>query len=144
MNQSGFLSQRSKYPSMSSLASAGIMPPGHTYVPRRFKPEKPFGPTFISIMNRTWRGDGRKYICYAIISMCICILFVCATGLYVGHRNVSRITPVLRTEGFGAIFMVIALCFWCLTFHLIYKARVASNRWRRHVRVRHLIELKKT
>lgn len=87
-------------------------------------------------MNRTWRGDGGKYICYAIASFCVCILFVCATGLYVGHRNVSRITPVLRTEGFGAVFLIIALCFWCLTFHFIYKARVASNKWRRHVRFR--------
>ena len=56
------------------------------------------------------------------------------SGLYIGHRNVSRMI-VLRTEVFGAIFVIITILLWSLMFHFIYKARMESNKWRASVRV---------
>ena len=126
-----------KYPSMQSvntLLSQGYLPPGHGYVPKPIKPDKPFGPTFVTVMNRTWRGPGKKYLQYALVAWCVAILFLLATGLYWGHRNVSRMI-VLRTEWFGAIFAIIFVCLVGLTFHLIHRARQESNRWRSFVRV---------
>ena len=126
-----------KFPSMTSvhsMLSHGHLPPGHGYVPKPIKPDKPYGPTFVSVMNRTWRGPGKKYINYAIVTWCFAILFLLASGLYIGHRNVARLI-VLRTEWFGAIFTIIFICLFCLTIHFIYKARQASNNWRKYIRV---------
>ncbi|ELU07449.1 hypothetical protein CAPTEDRAFT_226464 [Capitella teleta] len=125
-----------KFPSVSSIhsmVSMGYLPPGHGYIPKKPKPDKPYGPNFVSVMNRTWRGPGRKYIHYALVCMAVSILFFVSAALYFAHRNVARLR-VLRTEVFGALFIVIAVCSLGAMFQLIYKARVESNKWRRHVK----------
>lgn len=130
-----------KFPSVSSIhsmVSMGYIPPGHGYVPKKPKPDKPYGPTFVSVMNRTWRGPGRKYLHYALICLVVSIVFFTSAALYFGHRNVARLR-VLRTEVFGAIFIVIAILSLSAMFQLIYKARVESNRWRSHVNVSEMI-----
>ena len=121
-----------RFPSMTSvhsMVSMGHLPPGHGYVPRKQKPDKPYGPNFVTIMNRTWRGPGAKYLIYSLICFCVALVFYSSAALYFGHRNVSRMI-VLRTEVFGAIFIIIAILFTGLTFHYLYKANEASNKWR--------------
>lgn len=127
-----------KYPSVSSIqsmVSLGYMPPGHGYVPKKPRPDKPYGPNFVSVMNRTWRGPGQKYINYSLACMAVAILFYTAGGLYVGHRNVHRLV-VLHTEVLGVLLFVVAISSTCLMFHFIFRARQESNRWRRGVRFR--------
>lgn len=121
--------------SVHSMASLGHLPPGHGYIPRKQKPDKPYGPSFITIMNRTWRGPGKTYLTYALVAFCLALLFYGSAALYFGHRNVSRLM-ILRTEVFGAIFLIIAILLTGLTFHFIYKARYASNHWRGSTKVR--------
>ena len=124
-----------KYASMSSMASMGYLPPGHGYVPKKFKPEKPLGLSFITIMNRTHRGPGKKYMQYAGICAALAILLFVGAALYFGHRNVSRMI-VLRTEVLGAVMIMGGIVLVAMMGKLIYKARVESNRWRYYIRVR--------
>ena len=70
------------------LVLSGYMPPGHGYVPKKQKPDKPYGPSFNSIMNRTWRGPGEKYLYYALVCGCVAILFFTGAGTYWGLRYV--------------------------------------------------------
>ena len=126
-----------RYPSMTSvhsMASLGHLPPGHGYIPRKQKPDKPYGPSFVTIMNRTWRGPGKTYLLYALVACCVSLTFYGSAALYFGHRNVSRMM-VLRTEVWGAIFIIIGILTTGLTFHLIWMARMASNDWRLYTRV---------
>ena len=126
-----------KFPSVSSIhsmVSMGYLPPGHGYVPKKPKPDKPYGPSFVSIMNRTWRGPGRKYIHYSLFLLGMSLLFYSGGALYFGHRNVVRLR-VLRTEVLGALMVAVGILCSAGSFHFLYKARVESNRWRKHVRV---------
>ena len=38
--------------SMQSMLSMGYLPPGHGYVPKKQRPDKPYGLTFVTRMNR--------------------------------------------------------------------------------------------
>lgn len=126
-----------RYPSMASVHSAGsigYVPHSRAYLPRKTGPGKPYGPTFVSVMNRMWRGSGRKYIVYSIISLCVAVLFFAGAALYFGHRNVARLI-VLNTEVLGALMVVGGILFTGAFFHFVYRANVASNRWRSNIRV---------
>ena len=128
-----------KYPSMTSVntvLSMGYLPPGHGYVPKKEKPEKPYGLPFTTVMNRTHRGPGRKHLRYALAFGIAAILFFSGAALYLGHRNVSRMI-VYRTEVLGAFMVVVGiLCVYWMG-RCIYTARVESNKWRAGVRVSH-------
>jgi len=127
-----------KYPSMQSvhsMMSMGILPPGHGYVPKKIKPDKPYGLSFKTRMNRTHRGPGQKYLKYAAICGGFALLLFLGASVYFGQRNVGRLL-VLRTEVLGALMIVAGLCLVSAMGQLIWKARVESNRWRYYVRFR--------
>lgn len=127
-----------RYPSMASVHSAGSLayvPHSRAYLPLKTSPGKPYGPNFVTVMNRMWRGSGKKYIIYAIISLCVALLFFAGGALYFGHRNVARMI-VLNTEVLGALMIAAGILFTGAFFHFMYKANVASDRWRSNVRFR--------
>ncbi len=127
-----------KFPSISSIhsmASLGYLPPGHGYIPKKPKPDKPYGPSFVTVMNRSWRGPGRKYLRrYALGCLCTAIIFYTSAALYFGHRNVFRLI-VRHSEPMGSILLMIAILFTGGMFYYVWKANLESNRWRSHVRV---------
>ena len=126
-----------KYPSLTSvhsMASIGFLPPGHGYVPKKEKPEKPYGLAFVTVMNRTHRGPGKKYLHYALASGIFALLLFGGAALYFGHRNVSRMV-VYRTEVLGALMIIGGILFVAIMGEYLYKARVESNRWRMGIRV---------
>ncbi len=116
------------------MISIGHMPPGHGYVPKKQKPEKPYGLPYTTIMNRTHRGPGKKYLQYALATAIVGLFFFMGAALYLGHRNVSRMI-VRRTEVFGALMVIVGIICISLVGHFIWKAREESNRWRAGVRV---------
>lgn len=126
-----------RYPSVGSVHSMtniGYMPHSRAYLPLKTSPEKPYGPSFVNVMNRMWRGSGRKYVIYALICLCTAILFFVGGALYFGHRNVSRMI-VLNTEVLGALMIAGGILFTGAFFHFMYQANMASNRWRQNIRV---------
>jgi len=116
------------------MAGLGRLPPGHGYLPTRVKPDKPYGPSFVTVMNRMWRGPGQKYINYALACLGAALLFFLGGALYFGHRNVGRM-KVMNTEVLGALMVVMGILFVGAFFQLIYQANVVSNEWRTDVRV---------
>lgn len=129
-------SQMNKCPSMTSVHSmvgVGRLPPGHGYVPHKEAPDKPYGPSFISVMNRMWRGKGKKYIHYAIACMCLAVLFIVGGAVYMGHRNVSRMM-VKNTEVLGPFMIAVAILLVGGFFHFMYRANQESNKWRSYIR----------
>jgi arginine exporter protein ArgO len=133
--------QMQRYPSqgsvatMATMASLGYMAPGHGYIPKKQKPKKPYGLPFTTVMNRTHRGPGKKYLKYALACALVGILFFMGAALYLGHRNVSRMI-VMRTEVLGAIMVMVGILCVGMMGHYIWKARVESNRWRAGIRFR--------
>jgi len=117
---------------MASLASIAHMAPGHGYVRRKPKTDKPYGVKFTTRMNRTHRGGGEKFLWYAFWSFWMALVWFSAGAVYLGHRNVSRMI-VYRTEVFGAILVTMGILSVALMGHFIYKARLVSNNWRRHI-----------
>ncbi len=121
--------------SQQSMLSMGVLPPGHGYVPKKQKPDKPYGLSFITRMNRTARGPGRKYLNYALASLIAALFFFLGAAIYLGHRNVARMI-VYRTEVIGALLVMAGICLISLMGHFLYKARVESNKWRANIRFR--------
>lgn len=125
-----------KYPSLTSvntMASLAMMP-GHGYVPKKEKPEKPYGLTFQTVLNRTHRGPGRKHLRYALAFGIAAVVLFSSAALYFGHRNVSRMI-VYRSEVGGAMLVVSALVCVSLMGKCLLQAREESNKWRQGIRV---------
>jgi len=135
MNQPPPPGEMQKFPSMSSVYTLASLAPGHGYIPRKQKPEKPFGLPYLTIMNRTHRGPGRKFINYALIVGGIGLLFFAGGALYFGHRNVSRML-VFRTEALGAIMIMVGIICVAVMGRYCARARLESNRWRAGIRFR--------
>ena len=123
-----------KFPSMSSVYTLASLAPGHGYIPGRQKPSKPFGLPYLTIMNRTQRGPGRKYMNYALTIGGISLLFFAGGALYFGHRNVSRML-VFRTEALGALMIMIGIVLISFMGRYCARARFESNRWRAGIKV---------
>lgn len=123
-----------------STANLGYMPHSRAYLPLKTSPQKPYGPSFVNVMNRMWRGSGRKYVIYAVICLGTAILFFVGGALYFGHRNVSRMI-VLNTEVLGALMIAAGILFTGAFFHFMYQANVASNRWRQNIRVSDILHV---
>lgn len=124
-----------KFPSMSSVYTLASLAPGHGYIPRKQKPEKPFGLPYLTILNRTHRGPGKKYMNYALIFGGIGLLFFAGGALYFGHRNVSRML-VFRTEALGALMIVVGIICVSMMGRYCARARYESNCWRAGIRFR--------
>ena len=123
-----------KFPSMTSVISTAttILPPG--FVAKKYKPAKPFGPSMLTLMNRTAFGPGQRFCNYAFLCLGISILFIAAGSTYLGLRNVSRMI-VFRTEFLGPFCILMSIIFIGIAARLFAEARIQSNRWRATLKV---------